>query len=202
MQEKLETVYQFDMVHDGQHVFRELLQAMANPGQIRDINKEASAFAGDQRAMLALGCTLLDNEEKMYIEKNPRLAEALHSLTLCRESALEEADFVFLSSEMNFGSLEQVFRHVKHGTYADPHDSATIVLFTNDMDGDEVMTLQGPGVDGERSLMIASYVKQVVQLLNRQQIEYPLGIDLIFCDPKGQLLAVPRLIKVDAEEVR
>lgn len=200
MLQTLETVYDFDFVHDGQHVFRELLQAMANPGQIRDISLEAAAFEGDSRAMLALGCTLLDNEEKMYIEKNRKLAEALHSLTLSRESMLEEADFVFLSSEMNMGSLEQVMRRVKHGTYADPHTSATLILYTPDIEGEKVMTLTGPGIDGERSIRTTAYVREVVALLNDLEIEYPLGIDLVFCDAAGRLLAVPRLVRVNERE--
>lgn len=200
MLQTLETVYEFDFVHGGQHVFRELLQALANPGQIRDISAEADAFEGESRAMLALGCTLLDNEEKMYIEKNRQLAEELHSLTLSRESALEEADFVFLSSEMNMGSLEQVMRRVKHGTYADPHTSATIILYTPDIDGEKVMTLTGPGIDGERSIQTTAYVREVVGLLNDLGIEYPLGIDLVFCDAQGRLLAVPRLVKVNERE--
>ena len=36
MAEEIRSVYQFDFVHDGQKVFRELLSAMANPGQIRN----------------------------------------------------------------------------------------------------------------------------------------------------------------------
>lgn len=196
MLQTMRSVYEFDFVHDGQRVFRALLEAMANPGRICDIHTEAHHFVGDQCALLAIGCTLLDNEEKMYVEKNRHLAEELHSLTLSRETSLEEADFVFLSSELNMGALEQIFSHAKHGSYADPHTSATVILFTPEIEGETVLTLSGPGIDGERSLFTNAYVKNVVECMNELGIEYPLGIDLIFCDVKGQLLAVPRLIKV------
>lgn len=196
MLQTMRSVYEFDFVHDGQKVFRALLEAMANPGRICDISSEAHHFAGDQCVLLALGCTLLDNEEKMYVEKNRHLAEELHSLTLSRETSLEEADFVFLSSELNMGTLEQAFSHAKHGSYADPHTSATVILFTPEIEGETVLTLSGPGIDSERSLFTNAYVKNVVECMNKLAIEYPLGIDLIFCDAKGQLLAVPRLIKV------
>ena len=67
------------------------------------------------------------------MEKNPVLSSELHDLTLCRRGALEEADFIFLSSEMNYGSLEQILRNVKKGSYSDPQDSATLVILCGEM---------------------------------------------------------------------
>lgn len=101
---------------------------------------KAETFTEDYGTLLALGCTLLDNEEKMFVEKNPILAESLHNLTLCREGALEVADYVFLSSEMNDGSLAAVFDKVKHGTYADPQCSATLLVYCE--------SVAGAGCDG------------------------------------------------------
>lgn len=200
MLEKMQSVVDFDVVFDGQRVFRALLHAMANPGQLGDITAEAAHFDGDGRALLALGCTLLDNEETMYIEKNRALAEALHSLTLCHEGTLEAADFIFLSSEMNLGSLEQVMTRCKRGTYADPQDSATLLIFAVNIEGETPLALSGPGVDGERVLSASVYVRDVLSLRARLDFEYPLGVDLIFCDSKGTLLAVPRLVKVSEKE--
>lgn len=197
MAEEIRSVYQFDFVHDAQKVFRELLSAMANPGQIRGIKKQAEKFTGDYAALLALGCTLLDNEEKMYVEKNPGLSSELHNLTLCKEADLDQADYVFLSSEMNYGSMEQILKNVRHGTYADPQESATIFLLCGQVEGEETMTLKGPGVKGERKLPVCPYIKKVIRLRNNLEIEYPLGVDLVFADRSGNLIGVPRLIKLD-----
>lgn len=196
MAEEIRSVYQFDFVHDGQKVFRELLSAMANPGQIRNIHDQSGKFEGEYAPLLALGCTLLDNEEKMYVEKNPRLSSELHSLTLCREADLDKADYIFLSSEMNYGSMEQILKNIRHGTYADPQESATVILLCSQIAGDEEMTLTGPGVDGELTINVYSYVKKVIRILNGLKIEYPLGVDLVFADGEGNLLGIPRLIKV------
>ena len=146
MAEEIKRAYQFDFVHDGQKIFRKLLDAVANPGEIKNIEAEAGKFQGKYKSLLALGCTLLDNEEKMYVEKNPNLSAELHSLTLCRESELDTADYIFLSSEMNYGSMEQILRNVKHGTYADPQTSATVLLLCTSIEGEEAMTLRGPGI--------------------------------------------------------
>ncbi|MBM6753002.1 phosphonate C-P lyase system protein PhnH [Mediterraneibacter glycyrrhizinilyticus] len=197
MAEEIRSVYQFDFVHDGQKVFRELLSAMANPGQIRKIGEQAGKFKGDYASLLALGCTLLDNEEKMYVEKNPRLSSELHNLTLCREADLDQADYVFLSSEMNYGSMEQILKNVKRGTYADPQESATIFLLCSETQGEEEMTLRGPGVDGEKKIRVYPYIKKVIRLRNDLEIEYPLGVDLVFVDGSGNLIGIPRLVKID-----
>ena len=196
MDQTIKTVYQFDFVHDGQKVFRELLSAQANPGQIRTIIRQAEKFEGDYQTLLAIGCTLLDNEEKMYVEKNPRLCSELHNLTLCKAADLDQADYVFLSSEMNYGSLEQILKNVRHGTYEDPQESATVILLCSQIQGEEPMCLTGPGVDGECTQNIYPYVKKAIQIRNRLKIEYPLGVDLIFADRSGNLLGIPRLVKV------
>lgn len=200
MAEQMELEYQFDFVHDGQKVFRRLLDALANPGRIESIGNEAGKFEGRYAALLALGCTLLDNEEKMYVEKNPALSAELHSLTLCRESELDQADYVFLSSEMNYGSMEQILKNVKHGTYADPQESATLILLCESIEGEDEMTLTGPGIDGARAVKVYPYIRKVIALYRSLKIEYPLGVDLVFVDGKGQLLGIPRLVKQREQE--
>ena len=133
----------------------------------------------------------------MYVEKNPRLSSELHNLTLCREADLDQADYVFLSSEMNYGSMEQILKNVKHGTYADPQESATIFLLCSETEGEEEMTLRGPGVDGERKMRVYPYIRKVIRLRNDLEIEYPLGVDLVFVDGGGNMIGIPRLVKID-----
>ena len=48
MLQTMRSVYEFDNVHDGQRVFRALLEAMANPGRMCDIAAEAGRFVGDE----------------------------------------------------------------------------------------------------------------------------------------------------------
>lgn len=200
MAEEIKRAYQFDFVHDGQKIFRKLLDAVANPGEIKNIEAEAGKFQGKYKSLLALGCTLLDNEEKMYVEKNPNLSAELHSLTLCRESELDTADYIFLSSEMNYGSMEQILRNVKHGTYADPQTSATVLLLCTSIEGEEAMTLRGPGIKEKKTLKVYPYIKRVIGIYHRLNIEYLLGVDLVFADEEGNILGIPRLVKMEEQE--
>lgn len=63
---------------------------------------------------------------------------------------------MFLSSELNYGSLEQILRNVKKGTYKDPQDSATVVIFCRDIEGDIPMTISGPGVKGDLEISVTA----------------------------------------------
>lgn len=193
---ELKSVYEFDMVFDGQKVFRAVLNALANPGITQDIREQAGKFGGEYKALVALGAMLLDNEEKMYVEKNRELSMELHNLTLCRESELGRADYVFLSSELNYGSMEQILKNSKHGTYADPHDSVTILILCHSLDGDEDICLEGPGINKELTRKVYPYIKKVIEIRDSLDIEYPLGVDLIFTDGAGNLMGVPRLVKI------
>lgn len=196
MAEQVKLAYEFDFVHDGQQVFREVLSAMSNPGSTKSIAAQAAKFGEVYAPLTAMGCTLLDNEEVMYVEKNPRLSAELHNLTLCHPGALGDADYVFLSSEMNYASMKEILKNVKWGTYADPQDSATVLILCQELIGTTEMTLKGPGIDGSMTRQINQYIKKILLIRQELQIEYPLGVDLIFTDPKGEILCVPRLCKV------
>ena len=196
MVKELKLAYEFDLVFDGQKVFRELLHVLANPGTIGSIRNQAGKFAGSHQALMALGGTLLDNEETMYVEKNPVLSADLHSLTLCHETDLDKADYIFLSSEMNYGSMEQILKHIKHGTYADPQQSATVFLQCTELAGRASMTLEGPGIKDRLTVHVCPYIKKVTALRQSMQIEYPLGVDLVFADLTGNMMGVPRLCRL------
>ena len=192
--------YAFDFIHDTQKVFREMLSALANPGTIGSITDEVKKFDRKEGALAILGCVVLDNEKSMYVEKNPRLEEIIHDLTLCREESLENADYIFLSSEMNYASIEEIFKNVKWGTYADPQESATIFIFCNSMEGTEPVVLSGPGVDGVKMIKTNSYIKNILEIRQKLKIEYPLGIDLFLLTEDGKIMGIPRLCKMDEKE--
>lgn len=193
---KLQLAYQFDFVFDTGKVFREVLSALSNPGTVRSIREQSDKFENTYPGLMALGCTLLDNEEKMYVEKNPVLSSELHSLTLCHEGNLDEADYVFLSSEMNYGSLEEILKNVRHGTYADPQQSAMVFLQCASIEGTEEMCLEGPGIKDSLGVQVYPYIKKVIALRDSLHIEYPLGTDLVFTDSEGNIMGIPRLCRL------
>lgn len=198
--ENYKKAYEFDFVHDTQKVFREMLGALSNPGTIRNIAEQVEKFGREEGALAILGCAVLDNEEQMYVEKNPRLAEMIHDLTLSCESSLEEADYVFLSSEMNYASIQEILKNAKRGTYEDPQESATIFIYCNNFEGEEAMVLSGPGIKGVKRIMTSRYIKNILHIRQQLKIEYPLGVDLFFVTAQGELMGMPRLCRMDDKE--
>lgn len=185
--------YEFDFVQDTQQVFREMLHVIANPGTIRSIKRQGEMFNLAEGSLVALGCTVLDNETSFYVEKNPKLHERLQELTLAQGNCLQDADYLFFSTQLNYTSIEELMKHGKHGTYEDPQNSATYFIQCENLEGDQKVCLKGPGVNGEKTVNLSLYVKQVIEIRQRIKLEYPLGIDLYFISKDGDLMGVPRL---------
>lgn len=192
----MENVYQFDFTFDTQKVFRQLLDAMANPMTIHDIGREASKFSEENGALLALGCTLLDNETGFYVEKDTRLRDNLADLTLAKPLSACEADYLFLSGELNYESIRVLFSGAKKGTLADPHLSAFFLIFCSSFKGETKARVKGPGIDREKKLMLPEYIYRICRLHEEYAPEYPCGTDLVFVTAKGELMAFPRLCRI------
>lgn len=201
MENKIKMAYDFDFVHDSQKVFRAVLNALSNPGRVYDINAQTKKFKDDFGALSAVGATFLDNEVSMYVEKNPKLELQMHHLTLCRPVKYCNADYIFLSSEMNYGSIREMMKNCKKGTYADPQQSATFIVLCDHFNEETEVTLSGPGVKDEMTVAVRKYIRNILLARQVMEIEYPLGIDLVFVSKDGQVQAYPRLCKMrDAEE--
>lgn len=196
MEQEFKRTYAFDMVHDAQKVFRELLDALSNPGQKKNIGSLAEKFPRPTGALAAVGCTLLDQEEKMYVEKNAELAELLRALTFACPDSLQEADYLFLSSELNYASVKEIMKNAKKGTYADPHTGATLIFFCQSLYGTEEMTLEGPGINGTLTLPASLYLKNLLKIRQELETEYPLGLDFYCVTEEGELMGFPRLVKL------
>lgn len=192
----MEQVYSFDMVYDAQSVFRKLLKAMANPWQVQDISAEAAGFEGEYGGILAMGSTLMDNEVSFYVEKNIELSRDLKTCTLAQNTAYQNADYIFLTGFLNYENIRHLFAEAKQGTLADPQKSATFIIWSDTLDGDEQVSCQGPGIDGVKTVRTNEYIRKICLLRQELQQEYPCGIDLIFVSSRNEITAWPRLCRV------
>ncbi|MCL1789991.1 MAG: phosphonate C-P lyase system protein PhnH [Peptococcaceae bacterium] len=182
----------FDIVFDSQKVFRIILEAMSNPAKIIDLGEHTDDLFCAYPAFLATAMTLLDNEVSYHVCGNDPLAGEIASLTLAKQDRIEAADFVFVFAP---DEIEKVISSAKYGTLADPQKSATLIIYD---DGDPIhpLTFSGPGIDGFRTIQATSTVKAAITLRDKQEYEYPQGIDFLFISEAGELFAVPRLITV------
>lgn len=182
--------HKFHEVFDSQKVYRLILEAMSNPGRTVTIREYAEKMFGEKPAFLALAMTLLDNEVTFHTGEDGRLSEEIVSLTLAKKAELMDADFIFVSGS---DDLKTVIENAKCGSLTDPHKSALILIENGDC-GRWDLTLHGPGIDGECTILASGLVKRALQLRDEQCYEYPQGIDFIFVTDEGDLFGIPRLV--------
>jgi alpha-D-ribose 1-methylphosphonate 5-triphosphate synthase subunit PhnH len=59
------------------------------------------------------------------------------------------------------------------------------------------LRLQGPGIKGAADVAATELVARALKLRDAQQYELPQGIDFIFVSDDGDLLAIPRLTRME-----
>ena len=174
--------YDFDTVFDSQKVFRRILEAMSNPGRIVQAD-----------GILSVAMTLLDNEVSFHVCGSPDLSEEIVSLTLAGREAVETADYIFVCDR---DGIISAVKNAKCGTLTDPHKSATVIIIDNG-ESDCRVTLRGPGIKGQTEFMVSKVVIDTVATRDAQHYEYPQGIDFLFISGAGDLLAIPRLTRME-----
>jgi alpha-D-ribose 1-methylphosphonate 5-triphosphate synthase subunit PhnH len=183
-------IHLFHEVYDSQKLFRLLLDAVANPAREVCIGAFAEKMFGEAPAFLAAAMTLLDNEVSFWCADEALTGEIV-SLTLSKPEAIENADYIFISKP---SMLQQCIEQAKCGTLKDPHKSATIIVKA-DEPCDRYVSFSGPGIGGEAVLNTCETVRTALTLRDRQNYEYPQGVDFIFMTSGGSLFAVPRLLR-------
>ena len=187
----------FDPVFDCQQVFKTLMNALARPGTIVSREKNVEKLEGENAALLAAGLALLDNWRRFCVCGDPQLEKELRELTYGVPDVLSEADYLFLTKEQTAGlSCREILEEAKAGTLAEPHKSATLFLMLDALTGGEPCTLSGPGINGNIQISLPQEGRRWIEA--RQQIgyEFPCGIELYFLTPQGELMGVPRKIKL------
>lgn len=187
--------HSFDTVFDSQKVFRLILEAMSNPARVVNIKEYADKLFGENPVFLAVAITLLDNEVRFNTCDDQDLSGEISSLTLAKSGQIESADFIFVCDQDN---LKSAIKKAKCGTLSDPHKSAAVII-RNDGVSNCSLTLTGPGIDGKITAHVPQIVKDAMILRDEQNYEYPQGIDLIFVTSTGELFALPRLTRMEAQ---
>ena len=187
--------HNFDPVYDSQKVFRLVLHAMSNPAGVVSVKEYADKLYGNSPDIMALAMTLLDNEVSFNTCDDHSLSEKITLLTHAGVENTENADFIFVCSP---DDLRNAIENAKCGTPADPHKSATVIIHNS---GEAVyrLTLSGPGIDGRVAISASQTVKDAVELRDAQSYEYPQGIDLLFISQSGEMLAIPRLTRMEVQ---
>lgn len=187
----------FDEVHDCQETFRQLLDVISNPGRLAFISKQADKNGFEFPVLMTLAMTLLDNETSFDVVGNEQLAKTIADTTYSKRNKMNNAGFVFISKECNESEINQVLSNVFPGTLIEPHTSCTLIIELSDFSGEEIQIFKGPGIKDELEIKLPLYIKKWMEIRNAQEFEYPLGVDMYFVTPKGEIMAIPRKVKME-----
>ena len=185
-----------DPVHDAQNIFRELVSAMSRPGQVRTLNKTIGVQSQLSLAMTAVSLTLLDYETPYWLSETYRnngigTYITFHTGAACIEDT-KQAKFLLVDHVSALPELALL----SHGTLEYPDTSATVVLEVEDFSSGQEVQLSGPGIEEKQAFSALGLDTNFWQMAQKNQSNYPLGIDFIFCS-KNKIAALPRSTKIE-----
>ena len=191
---------QLDPVHDLQAVFRKILNVMSRPGTVLDLSREAGLLDLElplNKGLMLVALALLDAETSFALSSGDSYlqSKAISQMTYAKTAVLGEADFIFVPSGAD---AAKAIAAAKSGTLVDPHLGATIVIEVPSVDEKGVLQLSGPGIESTARFGVG-LDHGWLAARGAKNIEFPLGVDLIFVDERLHLCALPRTTLVRQE---
>lgn len=187
------------MIHSTQQAFRKILDSMSFPGKLNRLDQWMFEMP-PLLSQTALVCqTLLDSEVTFVVLENPEISKSIHAYTGSHVAEVSEADFLIIPINVAIEKIVQQLKKTKTGDLRDPQKSATILYEVESLAHGTCYELKGPGIKKTETIF-TSIPEEVMAIRAEINAEYPLGIDFLFIDQDGNLLALPRTTKVSEVE--
>lgn len=190
------TVYDSDL--KAQRIFRELMNAFAHPFRVHSIKSEVEtgpSIHGENSVITELCQVFLDNSVSFCVCGDENLAAGIREMTYAKPAEIDKADFIVIKNPGKFESWDKIYP----GTLFSPHKGATVVVDVPSIAGDVKIMAEGPGINGRISYFVDSGIAECLFRAAELDIEYPMGFELIFVTGQGDIIAVPRHVKVYGE---
>ncbi|MSA70312.1 phosphonate C-P lyase system protein PhnH [Holdemania massiliensis] len=190
-----------EQVYSLHRVYRKVLDAMARPGTIQSLQEESAMIRLDGGCLPAAQCLiqlLLDADTTFCaFSADEALERKISQLTYCPIRPLEKAAYVLVTKSVA-AALPSVIEQVSGGTLEDPQLGATLIVECSALKSGGELVLKGPGIQEAVRCQIETRAGWI-EARAEKNAEFPLGVDLIFVDPKGQLLCLPRTTQISKE---
>ena len=189
----------FDMVFDVQKAFRKVLKAFSYPGDIISLEEEAQSLDNHWSCYSAsklLMYMLLDADTSFMVDSDDeKLAIQFSKMTYCVKERSDQAAFIFVTRQHQL-PIAELIAQANCGTLEDPHTSATLIIECEKIVESSELLLKGPGIANEkyRGVQIKEHW---LTARNEKNHEFPLGIDLVFVDEAGNVMALPRTTRIE-----
>jgi alpha-D-ribose 1-methylphosphonate 5-triphosphate synthase subunit PhnH len=184
---------------EDQIVFRVILRAMSRPGKVF-VLPEAPAKREKWGSLLELLIAVMDNEVTNYVVNGALYEDFVNLLYTATKSpfaSIKAADFIIVPG----GDTKGAIAAAKRGTLDYPDAAATVVyqVFSVAVDRakDGGPFLEGPGIHGRISLpWMDGFNGYDLRLLSEINGDFPLGVDTLFVDEEGRIIAIPRSTRI------
>jgi alpha-D-ribose 1-methylphosphonate 5-triphosphate synthase subunit PhnH len=170
---------------DAAHAFRGLMEAMARPGLIKQVEGVMPPAPLSQAAGVVLA-TLCDPETPVFLGASLEEAQVRDWITFHTGAPLGASE----TAQFAFGTWEELKDQTfQIGTSEYPDRSTTLVVSVDDLTNVGA-TLSGPGIQETAKLSVPE-----TAFFQRNAALFPLGLDVFFT-AGDRIAALPRTTKV------
>lgn len=184
-----------DPVFQSQGAFRALLAALAEPGLLHDVGHAVEAPVGLEAATAVALLTLADYETPIWLPAALRDGPAGAWLRFHCGAALVDDPAKAAFAVIDGAATEPKLAAFNAGDDQFPDRSTTVLVQCAGLEGGETVTLEGPGISGQRSIAPAGLRAGFWGEVADNASLYPLGVDLLLVHG-GQLLGLPRSTQI------
>jgi alpha-D-ribose 1-methylphosphonate 5-triphosphate synthase subunit PhnH len=183
-----------DPVLASQAVFRTVMEAMARPGSIAEIDVAIAPPAPLGIAAAALALTLLDFETPFWLDPTLAAAPEVDGWLKFHTGAARAGDprsaaFAFIAKPAAIPGFDAFGL----GSIEYPDGATTLVLEVETLTQGDVFLLSGPGIKGSRSLAAAPLPADFAERVAENHAFFPRGVDLVLTCGR-RLAALPRSV--------
>jgi alpha-D-ribose 1-methylphosphonate 5-triphosphate synthase subunit PhnH len=179
-----------DPVRDAQEVFRATLAALAEPGTRQSLQQPLAAPRSLHPTTGRLLLTLADFETPVWLSTSLDPAAAAWIRFHCGPPVVTspaEARFAIIDG----GEAGQLLREFDPGTDRYPDRSATLLVQVSSLDGGELVTLSGPGIETTRQIAPSGLHQGFWSAFSENHQRYPRGVDLLLV-AGNEFVGLPR----------
>ena len=198
MEYKVDNAIDYNDILSLQQVFKNIMDAFSRPLKpysIQSVSDNGPHVYEDGVAIRDICCVFLDSTVSYYVHGDDKLSADIMEITYSNPAEIEKADFVIIKKVD--GSIP--WEKIKPGTLVNPHKGATVIVEIPQIHGDEIIVARGPGIDGQATCHVSPDIARCLIETSKLNIEYPMGYELIFVTPSGEVCAAGRRINISRE---
>lgn len=186
-----------DQAFDSNKVFRTVLDVLSRPGKVVSMDLNLSTPAGLNKVATAFVLALADMETPVWISpdlNSNQIAQHIrfHTGAPITETP-EKALFAITTMQSDLSFLDKL----NYGTPEMPDQSATVIVLLDGFEGEDALTLSGPGIKDTADLSLNPLPQEFLSRIKGNARLFPCGIDFIFTT-NTEIAALPRSTRIEA----